>query len=209
MRLRRGRGGGCGALAGLLLLAALGAAFGLYPFLARQAPVESDLLVVEGWLADDLLAQAAGWAESNGVKRICATGGPIERGGALTAWKTYADMTRARMEALGLGKKFELLAAPAEKVRRGRTRESARALKASLGLERGSFNLASEGPHARRSWRVFQREFGEGVAVGSVALTPVEYGARDWWSCSEGVRGMVGETVAYGYDVAAGLVGGE
>lgn len=182
---------------GLLLLAAGGAWLGLYPFLARQAPVASDLLVVEGWMTDDLLVQAAGWAESNGVKKIIATGGPLELGSYLSDWNTYADMTKARMEKLGLGKKFELAAAPAGKVRRGRTRASARALKAALGMKRGAFNLASEGPHARRSWRVFQREFGGGVAVGSVALTPGAYGARDWWSCSEGVRSMVGETVAY------------
>lgn len=204
MRLRRGRGAGCGGLVGLLLLAAAGAWIGLYPFLARQAPVPSDLLVVEGWMSDDLLVQAAGWAESNGVKRICATGGPIGLGSHLSEWKTYAEMTRARMEKLGLGKKFTLMAAPAESVRRDRTRESARALKSAMGMERGSFNLASEGPHARRSWRVFQRVFGEGVAVGSVALTPVEYGAGDWWSCSEGVRSMVGETVAYLYDCLPG-----
>ena len=117
----------------LMLLVGLGifAWREVYPFLARQAPVPADMLVVEGWLNDELLAQAASWAESNGVKKIVATGGPLETGGYLIAWKTYAEMTRARMEALGLGAKFELAAVPAEKVRRGRTRESARALKAA------------------------------------------------------------------------------
>ena len=174
-----------------------------YPFLARQAPVAAETLVVEGWVSDDLLAQAAGWAESNGVKRIVATGGPLETGGYLIAWKTYAEMTRARMEALGLGTKFELAAVPAEKVRRGRTRESARALKAA-GAAAGAFNVASEGPHARRSWRAFRDEFAGQAEVGSVALTPVAYGGEDWWTCSEGVRAVVSEALAYGYDVLAG-----
>lgn len=201
--MNRARGGGClGALV-LLAGAAIGAWIGLYPFLARHAPVASDLLVVEGWLGDDMLAQAAGWAESNGVKKIVATGGPIELGSYLAEWKTHAEMTKARMEALGLGKKFELAAAPAEKVRRGRTREAARALRAALGMERGSFNVASEGPHARRSWRAFRDEFGAGVEVGSVALAPTEYGRDDWWSCSEGVRAVVDETVAYVYDLVS------
>ena len=201
--MRRGRGTGCGL--GLVLLAA-GAGFAfamLYPFLARQAPVPAETLVVEGWVSDDLLVQAAGWAESNGVKKIVATGGPIELGSYLAEWKTHAEMTKARMEALGLGKKFELAAAPAEKVRRGRTREAARALRAALGMERGSFNVASEGPHARRSWRAFRDEFGAGVEVGSVALAPTEYGRDDWWSCSEGVRAVVDETVAYVYDLVS------
>ena len=205
--MRRGRGAGCGL--GLVLLAA-GAGFvwaTLYPFLARQAPVPAETLVVEGWVSDDLLVQAAGWAESNGVKKIVATGGPLEIGSFLAEWKTYAEMTRARMDALGLGAKFELAAVPAEKVRRGRTRESARALRA-VGAAAGAFNVASEGPHARRSWRAFRDEFAGQAEVGSVALAPAEYDGTDWWRCSEGVRAVVSEAVAYGYDMLAGS-GGE
>jgi hypothetical protein len=37
--------------------------------------------------------------------------------------------------------------------------------------------------------------------VGSVALTPTAYGREDWWTCSEGVRAMIGEAIAYGYDL--------
>lgn len=197
MRLFRNRGTGCGLwLLGLLALA--GWLFlGGYPFLARHAPVVSDHLVIEGWLNDELLEQAAGWAASNGVKRIYLTGGPIETGSYLVEWKSLPEMSKARMEALGLGAQFGLHAVPAEKVRRGRTQAAAQALKAELNLERGAFNLASEGPHTRRSWRTFQKEFGDGVAVGSVALTPTEYNRSDWWSCSEGVRSMIGEAIAY------------
>ncbi len=198
----RGKGGGCGLLLLVLLAAALGFAWAqAYPFLARQAPVPADVLVVEGWMSDELLAQAASWAESNGVKKIVATGGPIELGGYLVAWKTYAEMTKARLKKLGLDDKFELAAVPAEKVRRGRTRESARALGAALGAYPAAFNLASEGPHARRSWRAFRDEFAGRAEVGSVALTPTAYGREDWWTCSEGVRAMIGEAIAYGYDL--------
>ena len=206
MRVRRA-GKGCGCL--LVVLAGLGltAWFGLYSFLAREAPVRAEMLVIEGWVGDELLAQAVDWAERNGVKKIVATGGPVEVGSYLVPWKTFAEMTKARLEALGLGDRFELVAVPSEKVRRGRTRESARALKAATGMERGAFNLASEGPHTRRSWRAFQEVFGDGVEVGSVALVPVAYGERDWWSCSEGVRAVVDETVAYGVDVVAGAGG--
>jgi hypothetical protein len=191
----------------LVLMLLLGLAFTAwmeaYPFLARQAPVPAEVLVIEGWVGDDLLAQAAGWAESNGVTKIVATGGPIELGSYLASFRTYAEMTRARMEALGLGAKFELAAVPAEKVRRGRTRESARALRAA-GAAAGAFNVASEGPHARRSWRAFRDVFGDGAEVGSVALEPTAYGRADWWRCSEGVRAVIGEAIAYAYDVLPG-----
>ena len=175
-----------------------------YPFLARQAPVPAEVLVVEGWVSDDLLLQAAGWAESNGVAVLVATGGPIELGSYLTKWKTYAEMTKARMAKLGLGERFELAAVPAEKVRRDRTRESARALRAAMGAELGAFNLASEGPHARRSWRAFRDEFAGQAAVGSVALQPTAYDDGDWWKCSEGVRAVISEAIAYAYDLLPG-----
>ena len=193
---------------GLLLMMLVGLAITAwleaYPFLARQAPVPAEVLVVEGWMSDDLLLQAAGWAESNGVAVLVATGGPVELGSYLTKWKTYAEMTKARMAKLGLGERFELAAVPAEKVRRGRTRESARALRAAMGAELGAFNVASEGPHARRSWRAFRDEFAGQAEVGSVALTPVAYGGEDWWTCSEGVRAVISEAIAYAYDVLPG-----
>ena len=175
-----------------------------YPFLARQAPVPAEVLVVEGWVSDELLLQAAGWAESNGVAVLVATGGPVELGSYLTKWKTYAEMTKARMAKLGLGERFELAAVPAEKVRRDRTRESARALRAAMGAELGAFNLASEGPHARRSWRAFRDEFAGQAAVGSVALQPTAYDDGDWWKCSEGVRAVISEAIAYAYDLLLG-----
>ena len=202
--MSRGRGTGCGL--GLVLLAA-GAGFAwamLYPFLARQAPVPAEVLVVEGWMNDDLLLQAAGWAESNGVAVLVATGGPVELGSYLTQWKTYAEMTKARMAKLGLGERFELAAVPAEKVRRGRTRESARALRAAMGAELGAFNLASEGPHARRSWRAFRDEFAGQAEVGSVALAPTGYDDGDWWKCSDGARSVISEAIAYAYDLLSG-----
>lgn len=199
----RRRGGGCGLVLALLLGMGFVAWREAYPFLARQAPVRSSVLVVEGWVTDDQLLQAAAWAEANGVERIIATGGPLERGSYLSAWNTFAEMTLARMEELGLGTRFELTAAPAEKVRRGRTRASAQALKAMLTLERGAFNLATAGPHARRSWRAFQQVFGDGVEVGSVVLAPTEYDGTDWWRSSEGVRSVLGEGIAYLYDLAA------
>ena len=186
----------------LLLIAVLGAVWlGIYPFLAPNRPVAADGLVIEGWVGDEQLLAALNWAEVHGVKNIYATGGPIEMGAWLSEWNSYAEMTLARLNKLEEAKKFELAAFPARKVRRDRTRESARALKTGLGAGTGALNVASEGPHTRRSWRAFRKVMGREVQVGCVALTPTSYDGRDWWVCSEGVRAVVGETVAYLYDL--------
>ena len=187
-------------LLALLVVSVLTARLGLYPFLARQAPVATDTLVIEGWLPDPVLAQLDAWLATNAIKRIYTTGGPLETGSYLIAWTNYADLTRARLIQLGYDQRYELTAVPAPKVRRDRTRESARALRAVWPLERGAFNLVSEGPHTRRSWRAFQQVFGDGVEVGSIALVPEAYDARDWWTCSEGLRTVLTETFGYIYD---------
>jgi DUF218 domain len=194
-------------LAVLLVAVLLGGLFvwkGLYPFLARQAPVKSEVLVIEGWLPDELLGQAMTWAGTNGVTTLYTTGGPLATGSYLVEWKSYAEMTHARLKALGMEERYRIISVPAEKVRRGRTREAARALQEATALSRGEFNLVSEGAHMRRSWRAFQAAFGDGVEVGCVALTPVEYDRSDWWSCSEGVRGVIGESIAYTTDLFSG-----
>lgn len=194
-----------GCAVALLFLALAGAGclaarWWLYPFLARHAPVPSDILVIEGWLPDFALAQLDAWLATNAITRIYTTGGPLDTGSYLIAWTNYADLTRARLITLGYDQRYELIAAPAPKVRRDRTRESARALRAVLPLQRGQFNLVSEGPHSRRSWRAFQQVFGDGVAVGSIALVPQAFDARDWWTCSEGLRVVLTETFGYTHD---------
>jgi hypothetical protein len=178
---------------------------GLYPFLAPHAPIASDALVIEGWLKDDQLLQALGWAAGNGITTIYLTGGPIETGAWLSEWGTFAEMARARLLALDQAKPFNLVAVPAGKVKRDRTYASAVALKAHLQMPRGAFNLASEGPHTRRSRQIFQQVFGDGVEVGSLALTPLEYDSSDWWKTSEGVRSVISESIAYAYSLLVRL----
>ena len=199
-----GRYGGWVGAVLLLVAGVLWGQWAAYGLLARTDPVAAEVLVVEGWMVDRRLELAAEWAEANGVRMLVATGGPVELGSHLTEWGTYAEMTLERMRRMGLDGRFELAAAPAERVRRARTRESARALRASGLLEGRAFNVASEGPHTRRSWRAFRDAFAGYAEVGSVALPPSEYGESDWWTCSDGVRSVVGEWIAYLYDLGKG-----
>ena len=70
----RRRGHGCGLVLVLLAAAAAWARFGLYPFLARTAPVPADTLVVEGWVVDEQLAKAAAWAPDSSSKSMSISG---------------------------------------------------------------------------------------------------------------------------------------
>lgn len=195
-----------GCLSGLaLLVAALVAArFGWYPFLSRMAPVPTTVLVIEGWLEDQQLEAALEWARQHRVKTIYTTGGPLTTGSYLIKWNTFAEMTHARLVQIGADQSFQILAAPAKKVPRDRTREAARALHAAAP-NLTAFNLVSSGPHTRRSWRTFRREFDPLTEIGCIAVPPPDYGPRDWWRSSEGIKTMISETAAYLHDVATGV----
>ena len=45
----------------------------------------------------------------------------------------------------------------------------------------------------------FKKPLGKNVAFGVIAVPNPDYDARHWWSYSEGVREVIGETVAYVY----------
>ena len=62
-----------------------------------------------------------------------------------------------------------------------------------------SFDVVTLGPHARRSRLLYQRAFGKSARVGIIALPDPDYDPRAWWHSSEGVREVLGESLAYAY----------
>ena len=187
----------------LLVLAALliGFVAGLYPFLSPNHPAAgSTALVIEGWLADAPLEEALAWADAHAVKTIYITGGPIETGSWLAPWRTYPEMTAARLEAMGLADRYDIRPVPAPKTRKDRTYLSAATLRDALGTNApASMTLASEAPHLRRSALLFRRAFGERTRIGTLPLTPTDFDAHDWWHSSAGVRTLLSEAIAYPY----------
>lgn len=190
-------------LVALLVLALLAGGFvaGLYPFLAPNRPADSPIVVVEGWIADAPLAELLAWAETNGVTTLYITGGPITTGFWLAQWKTFPEMTLARLQALGADARYDIRAFPAPKTRKDRTYVSAVTLRDALapdGLP-ASFTLASEAPHLRRSAHLFRRAFGGACEIGTLPLTPTDFDASDWYRSSAGVRTVLSEALALPY----------
>jgi len=98
----------------------------------------------------------------------------------------------------------EVIAVAAPDVMRDRTYHSALALKRWIDVNKikaKRLDLASLGPHTRRSWILFQKAFGEEFEVGSIALSPEDYDPERWYNSSEGVRTTIGELIAYVYVV--------
>jgi uncharacterized SAM-binding protein YcdF (DUF218 family) len=173
----------------------------VYPFLAVEDPKPDGVLVVEGWASDRVLQFAVGEFHRGHYAKLYATGGPVELGGPLSEYKTYAELAAATLLKLGLNTN-DVQAVPATAVRRDRTYNSAVFLKKWLrehGVAAATFNLITVGPHARRSRLMFEKALGEGAVVGVVAIPSDEYDPGQWWRSSAGVRTVIGEAMAYGY----------
>jgi uncharacterized SAM-binding protein YcdF (DUF218 family) len=192
---------------GWLALALLGAALGtlavrgIYPFLAVNEPMPGGLLVVEGWASDYALATAIAEFNRNHYDKVYVTGGPLEVGSALFAYRTWAELGAASLVRLGLSTNV-VQAVPAPQVSQDRTYTSAASLRDWLREHQVAptkVHLLTEGAHARRSRLLFRRALGEEFVVGVTAMPVMEYDPRHWWRSSAGVRGVIGETLAYSY----------
>ena len=49
------------------------------------------------------------------------------------------------------------------------------------------------------TWILFQKAFGPEVRVGIIAAPDPEYDPTHWWRYSEGVREILGESIAWCY----------
>lgn len=204
MKLFRKKEIECPTLAGWLFFIGAAAGFLLwgllrvYPFLSPTKPLPAETLVVEGWLEDAELAQVLAVFEAGDYQQIIATGGEITYARDFMPYPNYAEMTYHRLLAAGVATN-QLTWTSSGYAVRDRTYCSALALRAFLKGRTASIDLVSAGPHARRSWRLFRLGLGESCPVGIISIEPHAFNGRNWWTCSDGVRSVVDEAIAWFY----------
>ncbi len=187
-----------GSVAALLALLAL---LRIHPFLSLHAPVPAKLLIVEGWTADYVFEEATREFARGGYGQVIVTGGPLERGGPLSEYRTYAELGAATLVKMGMPTNV-VVAVPSPRVRQDRTYSAAVAVKRWFevqGQTPEAANLISVGPHARRSHLLNHRALGKSVRLGIINVPSQDYDPDRWWSSSAGVRFVINETVAYFY----------
>jgi hypothetical protein len=184
-----------------LIIAMLLIITNIHPFLAVNAPTQTDTLVVEGWLPDYAIKSAIAEFKKGEYRQLITTGIPLSHGYYLAEYKNYAELAAATCIALGFDKN-KVVAVPAASVVKHRTAASAIALRdwlAASGLKVDSINLYSFGTHARRSWIIFKAVLNPDIKVGIIAAEPQNYNSQEWWKSSEGFRTVTGEIIAYIY----------
>jgi uncharacterized SAM-binding protein YcdF (DUF218 family) len=188
----------------LLLLAGAGwfTIHHIQPFLAVTQRVDSRVLVLEGWVQGFGAQLAVREFQESGCSKIYTTGSPIVgTNGRTNDFNTYAYLGALSLRNAGLPASV-IQMVPSHESGRDRTYSSALALRQwfqAHGLKVTSFNLITEDAHARRSRLLFQKAFGPDVAIGVIAIPDPDYEQSHWWHYSEGVRVVLGETIAWIY----------
>lgn len=174
----------------------------LAKFLNLSAPINADVLVIEGWISDKALVQASRLFWQDGYKTIITTGPPVHYGYFLSDYKTHAQLSAATLERLGIPAS-KILPLPCPTVDQFRTYTSALAVKQYYEIHQlkpHGINIFTSSCHARRSWYIYHQLFAAAnIEVGVVATEPYSFDLNQWWKTSAGVRTVIGELIAYSY----------
>jgi hypothetical protein len=169
-------------------------------FLAVSAPVGARVLIVEGWMGPHELEEAAALFRARGYERVITTGGPIVRWPPAAGPATFAEQAAWYLKARGLPQQA-ITAVPAPSVSSDRTYLSAVTVRdwaKRTGTRLETFDVVSDGPHARRTWLLYRRVFPE-ARVGVLATRSHEYDAAAWWRSSAGAKNVIDQAVGFAW----------
>jgi len=193
-------GPGWGLFAGAAFLLLFFIGIGLCPFLAVNRPhPDTEVILVEGWLPDPVLEQVL--HDYRPGQKIVTTGCAFEMGSQLLGIETYAEVSTARLIALGVNE-TNIVTAPAHTVMRDRTYAAAVAAREKMkedGLFGAPVTIYTLGAHSRRTLLLFQHAFGADYPLGIVSLDPEAFPIEKWGHYSEGVKHVLMEGIAWVY----------
>lgn len=175
--------------------------YGVYPFLATTKRVPAETLVIQGWTPIFTLQQTTAEFRGGHYKTVLVVRAVEDKSDTYESGRFMADYVAKTLVEHGIPGEavHTVFCSTAQK---DRTYHSALAAKKWLAEHQQpvtSINVITAGPHARRSRLLFKKAFGKGTAVGVIALQPTAYEGRRWWRSSEGVRDVLGESLAYVY----------
>jgi hypothetical protein len=189
----------------LALALALAAGIGLvrssYSFLAMNEPVPADLLVVEGWSPTYSMGQVAQEFLQGKYQRLLVVRAVLDLPNDYESGRYGGDYLANLLIQHGVPKDRLTTLYPLV-VKKDRTYNSALAVKEWLAGQKitiKSLDVATLGPHARRSHLMYEKAFAGQAKIGIIALDNIDYDPAHWWRTSEGVREMLGESIAYMY----------
>jgi len=176
--------------------------FTIHPFLAQNKPVNSDVMVVEGFIPDYAIEEAMNIFMSENYKLLIITGKKRIKGSQLDQYENDGIYSAETLIKLGFDRKKIRVIALENDIKKDRTYASAKAVKNWIdesGKDISSFNLVSIGCHSRRSNFLFKKVFSVQIETGVISINNKSYEPAEWWKSSNGFRAVIKETIALIY----------
>ncbi len=190
-------------LVAIVLLALLTIIFrNLDAFLSVTRPVDSKVLVLEGWLPDYTIQKLMEIYHEDNYEHLIITGLPTHKGYYVTQFNNSAEIALKSLnmfgfDTVGVGK----VTIP-KSIQIDRTYTTALALEEYLKSvlpDIKSVNIFTLGSHARRSRLLYKRALRPDIKVGIIAADNREYDKNKWWGSSRGFRTVSNEALGYLY----------
>lgn len=173
----------------------------LYPFLAPEKTPHKGVMIIEGWIHDFALDEAITRFNAGNYSKIVCTGVQIETGSYIQQFKSYPEMTAARLKKMGVPEE-KIIISTADDAPKDRTYLAAVALREAImtyNIKEKNLHLITTGPHGRRSRLLFRKALGKEYNIGITCLDDMGYEPEEWYTYSEGVRAVLSELIAYTY----------
>ncbi|GJM30500.1 MAG: hypothetical protein DHS20C17_31350 [Cyclobacteriaceae bacterium] len=173
----------------------------VYDFLAINKPLKKNTLVIESWIPDIAIPSLIDKARDGDYRRIVVAGGRELKGSYLSDFETTADRLRATLILLGLDSTM-IYVVRNQAVVKDRTYNSAVSVSTwirQFNKSIDTLDVATIGPHARRSKMLFELALSQDIKVGVICIDDLEYNPNRWWQSSTGFKSVVGECISYFY----------
>jgi len=186
----------------IFLISLLAYIYRIVPFLSKQAPVDSKILVFEGYIEDWAYPEILNVIEELKPELILTTGTSLDQGYYLSGIPSTAYIVAKSLIALGVDSTIIHVVPVTPDVLKNRTYNSALVSRIYLNAyfpEIKSINLVSTSVHARRSHRLFRLVMEPEIQTGNIVIPPAYFNASDWYRSSRGFRLVISETIAWVY----------
>jgi hypothetical protein len=154
----------------------------VFSFLSPSRPIKSDVLVIEGWLTDRMLKEAA-VEFLRGNYSFCLVSGKSYSSGmpmrVLMHWGIDSVAIKVTDAETGKGHNTYYIAL------------AARQWLQLHDPQVSTLNIFTAGPHGRKSWILFKRVLGKNFSVGVLSSSIEQRDADLWWGSKQGMRNMV------------------
>lgn len=173
----------------------------IHGFLAKNEPVESKILVIEGWISDYATLQAIDKFRNDNYDLIISIGCELEKGYYLSKYKSTGELTKQSLTAMGVSSD-SIVGVNVGQIHKDRTYMTAQKLKMWINQQRPDikdFNIYTMGTHARRSHILYRMAFGETYNIGIISYESISYDNKKWWNSSKGFKTVITELISFVY----------